>query len=100
MPIVNTLELSTIHVTDKTQELLYEMVHDNVCEINKHGVYSLDYGWFIVLPENRYNINDLDEIVKYARSKKCRYIVIDVDADICNDLPVFWREPNDQNNQG
>ena len=89
MSIVNALFISTAHVSDETVRELDEMCVDNWSDgVNKHGIFSTNFGWFLFVSEENSN-QEIQTILDYARSKDCWYVVLDNAGDICNDLPVF-----------
>ena len=50
MSIVNALFISTAHVSDETIRELDEMCVDNWADgVNKHGIFSTNYGWLLFI---------------------------------------------------
>ena len=88
MTIVNTLVISTQHVSDETIEWL------DVAPLDiGNGVTKYDFGWIIFVVEEYGDFPcDLRGIIDYAHEKDCMYIFLDIDADVCDDLPMMKTE--------
>jgi len=95
MAIIKMLDLSTAHIRQETGDWLTNCsYHDTGDPI----VYAKqDYGWFVYaypdeeIPEEI--PEDLLKVIKYARKKKCIWIMLDGDAPDIKELPVYdWTE--------
>lgn len=85
------LDLSTANISEKTAKWL-----ENQCEL--HWEYRLvligplgDVGWFIYAdeqPDDEVLPADLIQVMKYARSQGCEYILFDRDAAAIVNLPT------------
>lgn len=89
------LEVSTGNITQDTSELL----RDIVTKIDeKPSLYVDDhrgYGWWVYVlsedfeePEKSWP-KDLQDLMACARSKGCRWVLIDQDADPIEEVPIY-----------
>lgn len=93
MNIHKTLELSTLHISAQTERYLNVLAKPTDIGINPDGVFTFDFGWFIFVQDSvDWDVPELVNIMKYAVEKDCRYIVLDCDANVCDDLPLADRE--------
>jgi hypothetical protein len=89
MNIEKMLVLSTAHITEKTKDWLEQLPEAFI-------VYPKEeYGFFIplwegILKEKKGEIpNELHNIMVYAKKKDCDWIMLDRDAFIIDDLPLY-----------
>lgn len=106
--IVKMLELSTANIKKETDEWLTEEwliseFSDVAPSLNvfSKGEGQDQTGWFIIVPErNEWAKNpdefenenvpkDLVDVINFALSKNCTWILFDRDADIIKELPKF-----------
>ncbi|HDX9674129.1 TPA: hypothetical protein ROY08_001386 [Bacillus cereus] len=88
LPITKVLELSTHHISEVSACLLNTSMISGIIVYHKEK-----YGWFIYVSseeeENEQIPDDLNEILKFARSNDCLWIMLDRDYDTINELPTF-----------
>ena len=90
--ISKMMTFGTVHISEKTAELM-ESNHDfNIRELSNLSVYEKgDYGWIIYVPE--YEVTegpeDLLRLINIARQNDCTWLCIDSDGPEVDNLPKY-----------
>ncbi|MCC2248928.1 hypothetical protein JUJ52_03015 [Virgibacillus sp. AGTR] len=86
------LVLSTAHLTNDDRKWLNEQtVHNNPRLV----VYpKSEYGWFIpIIEDSDFLKEDVPEnivkLLQFTRVTRCTWLMLDRDADIINELPIY-----------
>lgn len=90
--IVRTLEISTAHVCPAGREVLSD---PDQCAVTAYE--KGDFGWLLYVPVDEPTPTkptpglprSLIDILTYARQHNCRWVMLDCDAYIVRDLPVY-----------
>lgn len=92
--ILNALEISTAHITEDTARWLEEQAGSDCPELIIYN--KKDFGWFISVPsfsDGTFTIDtipsDLLFLLGVATGSQSRWLMLDCDADIYQDLPQY-----------
>lgn len=90
--ISKMMTFGSIHITEKTAELMDLNRDFNVEQLSSLSVYEKgDYGWIIYVPE--YEVTDGPEdllrLINIARENGCTWLCIDSDGPEVKDLPKY-----------
>ncbi|NYF23574.1 hypothetical protein HDC33_000399 [Sporosarcina sp. JAI121] len=84
MTITSLLEISTAHITAKTNQWLFW----TGCPIVIYPKGT--YGWVIPIIDYDEELpTDILHILAYGKVKGCHWIMLDCDGDRTNDLPTY-----------
>ena len=89
LEIERILVLSTAHITKETSELLEKEAHSDLANYVVHGY---EYGWFVLvykLQEVTRKIPDLGLCLKLAKDNQCKWVRLDRDGPIIDNLPQY-----------
>lgn len=91
LPIYKYLDLSTAHISPKTDEYLKRESKD---ELSTLIIYKKERGYFIHVPEDlkfirRYIPRDLGECLALAEKHECNWLVLDGDAEVIDGLETY-----------
>jgi hypothetical protein len=98
LEITKMLVLSTSHITAETAQLLEDRERaaiDTTSDRLPVFYSKSEYGWFVYVSEDAEDQgypSDMVEVLRYARSNDCGWLMFDCDADVIEDLPAYeWR---------
>lgn len=91
LPIYKYLDISTAHISEKTNEFLSRQAEN---EYSSLIIYKKECGYFINVPEDLDEIemftpSDLIECLDFAKKHDCYWLVLDGGAEIINELKTY-----------
>ena len=91
LPIYKYLDISTAHITEKTDEFLRKQSEDEYGELI---VYKKEHGYFICVPYDLDEIemhipSDLVKCLVLAEKHRCNWLVLDGDAEVIDELETY-----------
>lgn len=96
LPIFKFMEISTAHISPETNEYLMAMIEDGDFMLHLfHTGYgfliNVPYGdkWYTDLPL------DLKRCLEFARENDCKWLHLDCEGDVIDDLKEYIWDKND-----
>ena len=91
LPIYKYLDISTAHITKKTDEYLQRQIENYNSPLI---VYKKEYGYFICVPWELDDIemyipSDLASCLGFARKHNCQWLILDCDAEVIDKLETY-----------
>lgn len=91
LPIYKYLDISTAHITKKTDEYLQKQIGNYNSPLI---VYEKEYGYFICVPWELDDIemyipSDLASCLGFARKHNCQWLILDCDAEVIDKLETY-----------
>lgn len=91
LPIYKYLDISTVHISEKTNEYLINNLHNGFFPLY---VFHTGNGFIINVPYNLDELErelpgDLISCLGLAQKHNCRWLMLDCDAEVVNELEQF-----------
>lgn len=85
------LGVSTAHIKESTSDYLNN--NEIPIPVYRKTSETEDCGWFVCVPESRADYEDVPEdlkdVINFARNKEVQWLMLDSDAAIYQELPVY-----------